>query len=104
MIDRSKLTVNRLTEEDLSLLTLSAATLKFSTIRQFENWFFILNFPLLKRYVRKSNLVKTSETQCFEFDWPFDIIIGEAYQTGNDTFIYHHSNKEDVGYVLRCVG
>lgn len=52
MIDPRKMINTRMTTEDLSLLFLSGGILYFKDTEQFEFWLFVLNFPLLKPYIK----------------------------------------------------
>lgn len=81
MIDPSKLTHRRMTKEDLSLLFLSVDVLEFKSTEQFENWLFVLNFPLIAPYIKV--LSRTDISVRVGFDLPFDF----AFTTIDDTNI-----------------
>ena len=78
MIDPRKLINQKLTDEDMSLLFLSGDALMFNSKEQFETWFFILNFPLLKKYLKlDSDSVNPDSQVAVSFDLPFDISFTE---------------------------
>ena len=52
MIDPRKMINKRMTTEDLSLLFLGGDILYFKDTEQFQLWLFVLNFPLLKPYIK----------------------------------------------------
>lgn len=73
MIDTDKLTIKRMTSEELSYLTLSQDTLIFKKTTQFEHWLFILNFPMLKQYIKFSEPLENPAV--FNVEWPFKVLV-----------------------------
>lgn len=107
MIDPNKLINKRMTDEDLSLLFLSGDVLMFKSKEQFESWLFVMNFPLLKKYLRLPNepstFNSTGTVVTATLDVPFVIAFHEdarVVQDNNGLDISVTVNREEVRYDL----
>tara|TARA_B100000929_G_C15467083_1_gene406552 strand:- start:931 stop:1308 length:378 start_codon:yes stop_codon:yes gene_type:complete len=108
MIDPRKLINQKLTDEDMSLLFLSGDALMFNSKEQFETWFFILNFPLLKKYLKlDSDSVNPDSQVAVSFDLPFDISFTDdarlKYGESNGLDLLVTVNREKERYDLATV-
>jgi hypothetical protein len=97
MIETSKLLYKRMTTEDLSLLFLTGDKIMFSTREQFEHWLFILNFPLIKPYIKLQNKSKAAISVWFDF--PFSFVIRNS---GGGKFDYRGQRVEE-GHMIHTV-
>lgn len=79
MIDPKKFINQRMTKEDLSLLFLFGGDLEFKSPEQFENWLFILNFPLIAPYVHMKT--RTPSAVRVGFDLPFNIVFAHVNES-----------------------
>lgn len=85
MLDPSKLITKRMTTEDMSLLFLSGGDIMFKNAEQFENWLFVLNFPLLSKYIKLEH-VDSRQVEA-RLDIPFTINVKDMYSS-NERFQY----------------
>jgi hypothetical protein len=73
MLDPDKFINKRMTKEDLSLLFLAGDVLEFKSRSQFENWLFVLNFPLIAPYIRVKERDAMQVAVVFDLPFAFSI-------------------------------
>jgi len=104
MIDPRKMINKRMTTEDLSLLYLAGDILQFKDNEQFEFWLFVLNFPLIKPYI-KPMVTKPPGHPLLHghvtviFDLPFCLGLPKQFDSGRFTYTLGYS-EEHLAHVI----